>query len=55
VATGLILLLLIAVLFAFGVTRARKRMGLGSTGKTWLVVIAGFAIIVLVIYVAQQK
>jgi hypothetical protein len=52
--TGLILLLLLAVLFTFAVTKVRGRMGLGSTQKTWIAVIVGFVIIVLVIYVAQQ-
>jgi hypothetical protein len=52
--TGLILLLLLAVLFTFVVTKVRGRMGLGSTQKTWIAVIVGFVIIVLVIYVAQQ-
>jgi hypothetical protein len=52
--TGLILLLLLAALFAFGVFKVRRRMGLGMTHMTWITVIVGFVILVLVTYVAQQ-
>jgi fumarate reductase subunit D len=41
---GLILLVFLGVLVAFGFTRARRRMGLGVTAKHW-----GGAILVVVI------
>ena len=37
---GIILLVLIGVLVAFGVTRGRRRLGMGATaGSTWIVII----------------
>jgi hypothetical protein len=33
--TGFILVAFIAGLFTFGFTRLRRRMGMGTTGKTW--------------------
>jgi hypothetical protein len=51
---GLILLAFLAVLVALFVVRMRRRIGLGSTGKTWLVLIAGFAIIVLGLWGASH-
>jgi hypothetical protein len=54
VATGLILLLFLAVLCAFFVHRTRRRMGLGSSGRIWMLVITGFVLIVLTAWVAQQ-
>jgi ABC-type uncharacterized transport system permease subunit len=40
-ATGLILLVFIALLVAFGWARFRRRLGMGTTGgRTWLTVIA---------------
>lgn len=41
---GLILLLLLGVLGAFGFTRVRKRMNLNVTGKHWM-----YAILVVII------
>ena len=52
--TGLILLALIALGFAWLLAKARGRVGLGMSGKTWITAIVGFGLIVLVIYVAQQ-
>ena len=46
-AQGIVLLLILAAIVAYVVTRTRRRMGLIVTGKTWLTVMAGFAIIVL--------
>jgi hypothetical protein len=54
VATGLILLFLIASLGAFFLTRVRRRLGSPVTGKIWVATIIGFAIVILVIWVAQQ-
>jgi hypothetical protein len=36
---GLILLVFLGSLIAFFVVRARRRMGIASTGKTWLMII----------------
>ena len=49
-ASGLILLLLIGVLVGFGITRLRRRMGLGVTGGTWLAVIAGVVVLGLALW-----
>ena len=37
---GLILLVLLALLVAFGWARFRRRLGLGTSGRTWLTVMA---------------
>lgn len=54
-ATGLILLFLIASLGAFFLTRARRRLGSPVTGKIWITTIIGFAIVILVVWVASQN
>ncbi|HUZ23731.1 MAG TPA: hypothetical protein VMV07_08190 [Streptosporangiaceae bacterium] len=51
---GLILLVFLALLCAFFFTKARRRMGLGVTGKHWITVIVGIVLIFLVAWVAQQ-
>jgi hypothetical protein len=38
-AQGLILLVFIGILIALFIVRARRRMGIASNAKTWLVVI----------------
>ena len=53
-ADGLILLGVLAVLFAFGLGRGRRRLGMGFTGRTFAMAVAGFAIVVLVLWVAQR-
>ena len=53
-ATGLILLFLIASLGAFFLTRARRRFGGQVNGKIWITTIVGFAIVILVIWVARR-
>jgi hypothetical protein len=52
-AQGIILLLVLAAIVAYVITRTRRRMGLIVTGKTWLYVMTGFAIIVL--YAASSQ
>lgn len=52
---GLILLGLIAVLIAFGVTRVRRRTGLAVTAGTWGAVIAFVAIVVLLMYAYSNR
>jgi uncharacterized membrane protein len=47
VAEGLILLGFLAVLVATFTVRARRRLGLASTGKTWAAVIGVFVVVVL--------
>jgi heme/copper-type cytochrome/quinol oxidase subunit 3 len=47
VTTGLILLGFLALLVAYGTVRMRRRLGLGSTPRTWAVVIAVFIVLVL--------
>jgi hypothetical protein len=54
VATGIVLLGFIAVLAAFIVVRTRRRLGLISTGRTYLVVITGFVILVLALWATAR-
>ena len=54
-ASGLILLLFLAVLCAFFVHQVRRRMGLGVSGRIWMLVIVGFVLIVLTVWVAQTQ
>jgi hypothetical protein len=51
VTSGLILLLLLGILIGLGITRVRRRMGLGVTGSTWLGIIAGVVIAGLLLWV----
>ena len=45
---GLILLVFLALLVAFGWSRLRRRAGMGTTsGRTWLIVMAVFILVVL--------
>jgi hypothetical protein len=50
VASGLILLALLAVLVAWFVTRMRRRAGLGVTGRHWAAAIVIFALVVLALW-----
>jgi hypothetical protein len=52
--TGLILLAFLAVLVAFFLTRMRRRLGLGVTGRTWIAIIAVFALVVLGLWATSQ-
>lgn len=53
---GIILLVLIGSLVAFGVTRARRRLGMGAgTGRTWVVVIAAVALALLALWAYQTQ
>ena len=48
---GLILLVFLALLVAFGWSRLRRRAGMGTTsGRTWLIVMAVFIIGVLAMW-----
>jgi hypothetical protein len=50
---GLILLAFLAVLAAVLTVRFRRRLGIASTGRTWLVVIAWAFVLGLVLWVAS--
>jgi hypothetical protein len=50
VTQGLILLAFIAGLIALFATRARRRLGLSSSGKTWLIVMVVVIVIVLALW-----
>ncbi len=52
---GLILLLVLAAIVAYVITRTRRRMGLLVTGKTWIAIMTGFVIIVLAAWAATAK
>jgi len=51
---GLILLGLLAVIFAVLVTRGRRRLGMRGTVRFFFAAIAAFAIVVLIFW-AQQR
>lgn len=51
---GLILLVFIGALVALLIVRARRRLGLTSTGRLWLLVIVWAVILGLVLWAAAQ-
>jgi len=55
VASGFILLLLIGILIGFGVSRVRKRMGLGVTWRTWVTTVVVVGCILLLMWVSAYK
>jgi len=52
---GIILLLVLAAIVAYVITRTRRRMGLLVTGKTWMAIMAGFVIIVLAMWATTTR
>jgi hypothetical protein len=53
-ASGLILLVLIAFLLTFSWFRVRRRMGMGTaTGRMWTVAVTGISLGLLVLWVYQ--
>ena len=52
-ADGLILLAFIGVLAALFTVRVRRRMGLGSTAKTWSTIIMGVILVGLTVWAAS--
>lgn len=50
---GIVLLVIIALIITYVVTRTRRRMGMLVTGKTWLVVMAAVIIGVLALWATQ--
>ena len=55
VASGFILLLLIGILIGFGVSRVRKRMGLGVTWSTWVTTVVLVGLILLLMWATTNK
>jgi len=55
VTDGLILLGFIAVVFAVLVLRGRRRLGMAATGRAFAVAIAGFAIVVLILWATHRR
>jgi hypothetical protein len=53
VGQGIVLLVIIALIITYVVTRTRRRMGMLVTGKTWLVVMAAVIIGVLALWASQ--
>lgn len=51
--SGIVLLVLIALIVAYAVTRTRRRMGLLVTGKMWIAVIVGVVVVVLALWATQ--
>src|SRR6266516_4885619 len=55
-AAGLILLVFLALLVAFGWSKLRRRLGMGTTsGRTWLIVMAVFIVGVLALWVCPTQ
>jgi hypothetical protein len=54
VTNGLILLGFIAVAFTLVMARARRRLGMAVTGRILAMTLAGFAIVVLVLWAATR-
>jgi len=55
VIEGLILLGFLAILFAILVARGRRRLGMGVTGRVLAAAVAGFAIVVLILWATQRR
>lgn len=53
-ASGLILLALLAVIVAFFWTRLRRRAGFSVTGTHWMAAIVIFAIVVLALWASSH-
>lgn len=51
---GLIVLLLLALLVAWAVGRARRRAGFGTPGRTYVAAMVIFALVVLALYATSQ-
>ena len=52
--SGLILLVFLGVIVAFGWTRMRGKMKLGVSGKTWTGTIVVFVLVVLMMYASHN-
>jgi hypothetical protein len=52
-SSGIVLLVVIALIVAYVVARTRRRMGLLVTARTWIVVMVGVVIAVLALWATQ--
>jgi NhaP-type Na+/H+ and K+/H+ antiporter len=52
---GLILLAFLAVLVAFFTVRMRRRLGLTSTGRTWIIAITVFVVLGLLLWASAHQ
>jgi hypothetical protein len=52
-ADGLILLVFLGILVAFFAVRVRRRMGIASSAKTWLIIITWAVILGLALWAAN--
>jgi DNA-binding transcriptional MerR regulator len=53
---GITLLVLIGALVAFGVTRTRRRLGMGgTTGRTWVIIIAAVVLALAAVWAYQTR
>ena len=52
---GLILLVFLGALVAFGWVRFRRRLGMGVTGKMFVSVMVGFILLALVLWAAAHR
>jgi len=52
-SSGIVLLVVIALIVAYVVARTRRRMGLLVTGRTWVAIVVGVAIALLALWAAQ--
>jgi hypothetical protein len=53
VSQGIILLVIIAVIITYAVTRTRRRLGLAVTGTTWFVVMLVIVLSLLALWAGQ--
>jgi hypothetical protein len=53
--TGYILVAFIAGLFTFGFTKLRRRMGMGTTGRTWGITFLVTVVIILGLWAAGHS
>ena len=54
-SSGIVVLVVIALIVAYAVTRTRQRLGLLVTGRTWITVIVGAVIVLLALWVIQTR
>jgi hypothetical protein len=52
-SSGIVVLVVIALIVAYAVARTRQRLGLLVTGRTWIAVIAGTVVVLLALWVAK--
>jgi predicted PurR-regulated permease PerM len=54
-APGLILLLLIGFVTAYGTARIRRRLGAAMSGRTWLVIMAAVVVLGLLLWASSAR